>query len=89
MGNKTYAPEEKYDDGCESRCRCVGDNKNECGPICTGPYFRTGSFSGDPYCFENPAPEEPCCAVVTCSSRDGDIELKLDPKQGIYVYIFI
>ncbi|KAG1681775.1 putative epidermal cell surface receptor [Nymphon striatum] len=81
--NKTYSPEEKFDDGCKSRCKCVGDNKLTCGEICTGPFFRAGTSENDPYCFEKPAPEEPCCVIITCASQGEDFFSKIEPKQSI------
>ncbi|XP_071522975.1 uncharacterized protein sas isoform X2 [Panulirus ornatus] len=65
-GNSSHAVGEFYN-GCEETCMCVATGDVRCFERCTLPYFRAGSFKGDPMCSEQPNENDECCVVVLCA----------------------
>ncbi|KAG7160158.1 epidermal cell surface receptor-like [Homarus americanus] len=66
-GNSSHSVGEFYN-GCEERCMCVATGDVQCFERCTLPYFRAGSFRGDPLCSEHPDERDECCVTVRCAS---------------------
>ncbi|XP_022914000.2 putative epidermal cell surface receptor isoform X2 [Onthophagus taurus] len=65
-GGLTYENGEKLEVGCDSICTCT-NGKMDCIDRCSTPYFKKGKKIEDPLCVEQPAPDDNCCSMLSCS----------------------
>ncbi|XP_064484576.1 putative epidermal cell surface receptor isoform X2 [Ornithodoros turicata] len=75
--NQTYRVGEEFDEGCDLRCLCRGNDQGDCKPRCVEPYMKVGTMASDPLCYEKKLPDDPCCVSVRCAQgKTGDAEGK-------------
>ncbi|XP_036142581.1 putative epidermal cell surface receptor [Monomorium pharaonis] len=67
--NRTYLIGEKIVRDCEEKCVCSKSGITDCQPLCISPYVRAGREFKDSLCQEKLVPEEPCCALILCSTN--------------------
>ncbi|KAK4294238.1 hypothetical protein Pmani_033123 [Petrolisthes manimaculis] len=69
-GNVTYARNEKFYNGCETQCICMGFGDVSCFPRC--PPLKVVSESPK-RCETLPDPLDPCCSITVCDEETPDV----------------
>ncbi|KAK3879842.1 hypothetical protein Pcinc_015624, partial [Petrolisthes cinctipes] len=69
-GNVTYARNEKFYNGCETQCICMGFGDVSCFPRC--PPLKVVSESPK-RCETLPDPLDPCCSITVCDKETPDV----------------
>jgi len=54
-------------EGCDQRCECLKAGQMKCMERCSIPFFKKGTFSADPLCFEEPSGNDDCCVIIACA----------------------
>ncbi|XP_022659207.1 putative epidermal cell surface receptor isoform X3 [Varroa destructor] len=67
-----YEPNEDFDNGCESRCSCIGGGHVACEPRC---HQEIGD-SDDSNCVIISHPVDSCCKILSCPDTPGEAPLK-------------
>ncbi|XP_063596478.1 uncharacterized protein LOC134773237 isoform X2 [Penaeus indicus] len=69
-GNITYAMNERYYNGCETQCTCMGFGDISCVPRC--PPLKVVSETPK-RCETLPDPLDPCCSITVCDDETPDV----------------
>nr|XP_045611196.1 putative epidermal cell surface receptor isoform X12 [Procambarus clarkii] len=69
-GNITYAKNEKFYNGCETQCICMGFGDVSCFPRC--PPLKVVSETPK-RCETLPDPLDPCCSITVCDEPTPDV----------------
>lgn len=52
---------------CDERCTCEDSGDWKCSLRCGGVFIKRGKLIDDPMCYEKPAKDDDCCAVMVCA----------------------
>ncbi|XP_042885309.1 uncharacterized protein LOC122261629 [Penaeus japonicus] len=69
-GNITYAMNERFYNGCETQCTCMGFGDISCVPRC--PPLKVVSETPK-RCETLPDPLDPCCSITVCDEETPDV----------------
>ncbi|XP_069993704.1 uncharacterized protein sas isoform X4 [Penaeus vannamei] len=69
-GNITYAMNERFYNGCETQCTCMGFGDISCVPRC--PPLKVVSETPKK-CQTLPDPLDPCCSITVCDEETPDV----------------
>jgi len=75
--NKTYAKDERFYDGCEQQCKCVGYGDMVCLSRCPPPVVASALAAPGQNCYTLPDISDPCCNITVCDDP------VLDPEENV------
>ena len=81
--NKTYAEGQRFYDGCEKQCQCMGFNDMVCLARCPPTAPAPGQN-----CYTLQDASDPCCNITVCDDPILDPELNVDKEQQKQPRIF-
>ncbi|CAL4060282.1 unnamed protein product, partial [Meganyctiphanes norvegica] len=68
FGNRTFAKDEMFSDGCEQNCTCMGYGDVSCFPRCPPIKVLPGVK-----CHTLPDPQDTCCTITFCADKPIDV----------------
>ncbi len=75
--NESYAKSERFYDGCEQQCQCMGYGDMVCLSRCPP----TASAAPGQNCFTLQDASDPCCNITVCDKAELDPALNVNKKQ--------